>query len=174
MITWFIVAAVLCGASLGALFVWRLHRAKQDRVSLRLLTGRSRLLAEEIAHHSSALQNFDQQGLSLLRQQAQQALDHLHLLLVERQAHLLNYGELARLQDRKITRLGATTEPPPPVSPPAESAPPIPPSEPTRPSNPGSESSPPPRDRASIEDQLLSRIGELREPRPARKSPPRT
>ena len=178
MLTWLVGVALLGGAGLSAFLFWRLHRAKRDRVSLRLLAGRSRLLAEEVEHHAETLGSFDYQGLAHVRQQAQEALDQLHLLLVERQAHLLSYAELVGLQAIKIGRLNSALEPappPPPALPALEPEPaPAPERESVQPAAAEPESASTRRDRAGLEGELLSKIGELHEPRRDKKTPPRT
>jgi hypothetical protein len=92
----------------AAWFLWLyldIRRRKDDRIQLRLLVGRSRLLQEEIDRRIEALALLDPKILATTRQQAQSALNELQILLVERQAHLQDREELGHLQHTKITLL---------------------------------------------------------------------
>jgi hypothetical protein len=92
----------------AAWFLWLyvdIRRRKDDRIQLRLLVGRSRLLQEEIDRRIEALALLDPEILATTRQQAQSALNELQILLVERQAHLQDREELGHLQHTKITLL---------------------------------------------------------------------
>ena len=113
------------------------------------------------------MQNFSNQNLKAQHDDALEALDQLHLLLVERQAHLLNSEDLIHLQNYKISVLKAIfaddiadhLEVPNPavtaVPPPTTEA-----------------SSSQKQDRANVEDQLLSKISQLNKGKTAEKKPP--
>ena len=159
MTSWFLAAVLLCCAGLSAFILYRMHRHKQERLELRLLTGRSRLLEEEVAQHLEALQSFDQEAFDAQRQKAENALNQMHLFLIERQAHLLNYEDLINLQHYKINILtSASDHALKDLSP--SSGPDI-----ALDSEPYSEPAAPRQDRASLEDQLLNKISQLNKKR---------
>ena len=107
MIAWIGVSALIGSGLAGLAYVlFAIHRRKQDRINLRLIAGRHRLLDEEIEHHLDRLAGFDQDVLRTLRSQSSAALDQLNVLLVDRQAHLLSYQDLSNLQEYKIESLG--------------------------------------------------------------------
>ena len=89
-------------AALALLILWYLRRQKYRQTQLRLLGGRRHILDEEIAAQTAMLQAIDSRHLENLCEQAKSALDELNVALVERQAHLLNYADLAHLQEYKI------------------------------------------------------------------------
>lgn len=165
--TWLFTVSLLSCVGLGAAFSYlRIRRQKKDHLELRLLAGRRRLLEEEIAHNLETLQNFTYQALSTQQQEGREALDQLHLLLVERQAHLLNSEDLIHLQNYKISVLKAildddASDRPAPSN--SEIAP-----------GPTALAEEPPshhRDRANVENQLLSKIGQLNKGTSAEKKP---
>lgn len=160
IIDWLVPFALPLCALLGVLFFFqRLRRQKRERLEMRLLAGREKLLEEELQRHRERLHAFDQNGLDALRQQAETTCDDLHMQLIERQAYLLSCEDLAHLKDCKISlllsRLEAALTPPPP-SPSKQSSTPI---------------SPPPQDRTQLENQLLSQIGDRQKAAPRRKRP---
>ena len=89
-------------AALTLLILWYVRRQKYRQTQLRLLGGRRHILDEEIAAQTALLQAIDSRHLENLCDQAKGALDELNIALVERQAHLLNYADLAHLQEYKI------------------------------------------------------------------------
>lgn len=163
IINWLIPVAIpLCALLAVLVFFQRLRRQKQERLELRLLAGREKLLGEELERHRERLQTFDQNGLDALRQRAEATCDDLHMQLIERQAYLLSCEDLAHLQNCKIdlltTRIEAAQTSPPPSS--SASAP-----------SPTSTPSSPPQDRTQLESQLLSQIGDRQKNVPRRKRP---
>ena len=169
MTGWLIVVVVLLGsAGLAVAFLYlRRHRGRQQALQLRLLAGRSQLLGEEIGRHVEALDVFDQETLVARRQEAENALNQLHVLLIERQAHLLNCEDLVHLQQHKINHLRTALEDHPPLSGPDT----------TPGSSPAAEEADPQRARNQIEDELLSKINQLRtqdEKQTRRRKPPQT
>ena len=85
-------------AALATLLVlWLAKRRKQQRTQQRLLLGRRHLLDEEINLRQRELSTIDQGTISALRQSAEDGLNQLNIAVVERQAHLLNYADLAHL-----------------------------------------------------------------------------
>ena len=165
MMLWPVIAATLAALVVLGTFLYRRRRHKQERLQLRLVAGRSHLLSEELRQSLASLERFGQEDPPAVLEQAPAALDQLHLALVERQAHLQNYDELARLQQRRLALLStsreeearaprapAVVEPSPPPAP--------------RPSPAA------PRDRRQIENQLLSRIEELQKGQEAARKPP--
>ena len=160
VINWLVPLAIPLCALLGVLFFFqRFRRQKQERLELRLLVGREKLLGEEVERHRERLRTFDQNSLDALRQQAETTCDDLHMQLIERQAYLLSCEDLAHLQDCKINLLLSRLE----------TAPTPPPSSPS-PQSP-SPASPPPQDRTQLENQLLSQIGDRQKTAPRRKRP---
>lgn len=79
---------------------WRLQ--KRDRLQLRLLRGRRKLLGEEIERRTSELIQHSDELLAPARFDADRALDELHVAMMDRHAHILNCQDLARLQVHKI------------------------------------------------------------------------
>lgn len=168
MILWSFIAAALAALVVLGTFLYRRRRHKQERLQLRLVAGRSHLLSEELRQSLASLERFGQEDPRAVMEQAPAALDQLHLALVERQAHLQNCDELARLQQRRLALLSTSRE----EEARAPRAPAV-----VEPSPPAPRPTPAaPRDRRQIENQLLSRIEELqkgqeaaREPSPPRK-----
>ena len=165
--TWFFsVILILCVGLGTAFFYLRIRRQKKNRLELRLLAGRSRLLEEEIAHNLEILQNFAQQTLNTQQHESLDALDQLHLLLVERQAHLLNSEDLIHLQDYKISILKAILD--------DDASDRLAPPSPEVIPDPTPLTEPPPphhRDRANVENQLLGKISQLNKGKSAEKKP---
>lgn len=90
-------------AALVCLVLWFVRKRKLLQIQLRLLRGRRHILNEAISAQTASIQAVDSsERLEILSQQASNALDELNVALVERQAHLLNYADLAHLQDYKI------------------------------------------------------------------------
>jgi len=159
MTIWLIAIAAFSCTGLGVLiFYLRMRRRKQERLELRLLAGRGKLIGEELDYRLKLLQTFDQEELAALRQEAENALDQLQVALVERQAHLLNYEDLAHLQQCKIDILGGARED-------LEDVPSLPAVE------PAPAPSPPGKDRTQLEDELLEKISKLRQDKTRRNNP---
>ena len=78
------------------------RQQKNNRVQLRLLVGRSGLLKEEIKRHTAILESLDTQTLKAAHQQFHRALDTLQMFLIERQTYLQNQEDLGHLQRTKI------------------------------------------------------------------------
>lgn len=89
-------------AALAYLVLWFVRKKKRLRTQLRLLRGRRHILSEEISLQMALIQAADNRYLDVISQRANDSLDALNVALVERQAHLLNYADLAHLQDYKI------------------------------------------------------------------------
>ena len=139
------------GVVLGALLVFEcLRRKKRRRRDLRLVSGQSRLLGDQIAERLSQLDQYE----PALRAEAEHALDMLQVALIDRQAHLLNFEDLAMLQEYKLEIQESTARDcisrhsvRPPAAPPEEK-----------------EMAPPPASRTELEDQLLEKINQLNRP----------
>jgi hypothetical protein len=140
-------------------------RRRELRMQLRLLHGRSQLLSEEIERQTNEVAAIDETAIAALRQEAEEALNMLNIAMVERQAHLLNYSDLAHLQRCKCEWLENAEEV---ESVAVESELPPLDSEPLRPRRttprPTQKDSPNERehkDRSQIENQLLGKISQL-------------
>ena len=161
MAYWLIIPTfALCAVLAALLFYLRLRRRRQEFLQLRLLAGQERLLGEEIERRMAILDDLDQEGLQTQRQRAEESLDQLHMDLIERQAHLLNFEDLVHLRQCKLQLLatrGADLEAPPSPPPEAPSSPP---------ESPGQH-----QDRNQLEDQLRSRISQLKKGRKPGKEP---
>jgi len=151
MVTWSIAALLALVALLALLALYRARRRRSERLQLRLLAGRSHLLGEEIAQRLEELEELERRDQE--SRAAEEALNHLHLLLVERQAHLQNCEDLVHLQERKLSHLAEA-----PPSPPARERPAaVPPS--------------PAQRRSQAEEELLRQIEALNKQR--RQPPPK-
>ncbi len=102
------VAGIAVLAVVAVLLV--LHHRRQQRLELRLLAGRERLLSEEMAACQAALTETDGSRRNTARATAEAALDALHTRLAERQAHLLNYEDLIRLQECRLEAMVAARQ----------------------------------------------------------------
>lgn len=96
-----IVALALVGLA-AALAAWRVRRQRSNRLHLRLLAGRRRLLGEEIDSRQQRLAGIDADELSAQQHEAGGLLDGLHVALLDREAHLQSLQELAHLQQHKL------------------------------------------------------------------------
>ena len=140
-------AAAICAVSL-AYFV---RRAKNRRRDLRLAAGQSRLFGEQIDEQLALLDQYDENLLS----EAEQSLDMLQVALIDRQAHLLNFEDLAMLQRYKLeiqegSARSLVAQPRDLTSgPPAQAT------------APHVEPLVPPATRSDLEDQLLEKINQL-------------
>lgn len=125
MSSWIIALFLLICCAAGIFLIYRRARKRrQNRLKLRLLAGRSQLLEGEITNQIKNLHDFDEDQLNTLCLEAENALNLLQVTLIERQAHLLNYEDLAHLQRLKLDILKhasaqlqtqATTSAPPPT-----------------------------------------------------------
>lgn len=97
-----VTALVALAASLRGHAYWQ----RRQRLRLRLLTGRRTLLAQEIGSSSRQLADLEGGDLSAVQAATDDAINSLHASLLERQAHLQNYEDLANLQCQKIASLG--------------------------------------------------------------------
>lgn len=182
--------AILFLAGAGVMLV--LRRRRQEKLELRLLAGRERLLGDELEACLAALEELDDGRIDAARASAEEALNGLHVRLVERQAHLLNYEDLVHLQECKIEALQAIRLAPTPAEEPSEETervgrersagtrrttdrrlrdhgtrPPARDAEPEplprpRPPSPRPEPPPLPKGRAQLEEELRQRISRLR------------
>ena len=143
IITTLLVLTLILGC--GLLLLAR--QRKNERIELRLLTGRHQLLSSELDACFAELDALNEGAIATRRQEAEVALDQLHVALVERQAHLLNYEDMAHLQQYKIDLL--TTSPVSPI-----------------PSDPAPERKEPPTKkrptRRAVQTQREEKVGELR------------
>jgi hypothetical protein len=98
------VALAIIGMIAG-LAALRIRRRRDNRLQLRLLAGRRRLLGEEIGSYSGRLAALDPEELAADRRTADGILDNVHIALLDREAHLLNLQELANLQRHKLAVL---------------------------------------------------------------------
>lgn len=167
MPNWIIIVTLLVLALLLALGLTLLARQrKRTRLELRLASGRRQLLGRELQIYLAELDELDEEAIAAKRQEAENALDQLHIALVERQAHLLNYEDMAHLQQCKIDLLPTVAPAPSEALP--ETTPPTEPQrrrpersqrefkQPTAPERPAEG-----RDRTTIEGDLLDKINQL-------------
>jgi hypothetical protein len=87
----------------GFLIHWR--RRKNRLIRLRLTRGRSHLLSDQIQSQVAALDSLEATPLEHSEEEANSILDQMQIALVERQAHLQTYADLAHLQMVKIDLL---------------------------------------------------------------------
>ncbi len=171
MPNWIIIVTLLVLALLLALGLFLLARQrKRTRLELRLASGRRQLLGRELQTYLAELDGLDEEAIAAKRQDAENALDQLHIALVECQAHLLNYEDMAHLQQCKIDQLSAVALAPPeaPIEALSETTPPTEPQsrrperlqrelkQPTVSEHPAEG-----RDRTTIEGDLLDKINQL-------------
>jgi hypothetical protein len=171
--TWIITITLLALAlilGLGLLLLAR--QRKRERLELRLLSGRRQLLGRELDACFVELDAIDQQAIAAQRQQAESALDLLHIALVERQAHLLNYEDMVHLQQCKFDLLAA----PPPAQDPALTAIAEPPRRKDtermtrkKPLAAAAKNQDQDRDRSTLESDLLSKISQLQDDKKPKK-----
>lgn len=154
--TYLIVSLSALTALTSLVLIWVHRRNKEATTQLRLLNGRRHLIDEEIARQSAALQAVDAKRVATLQQRAEEALDGLNVALVERQAHLLNYADLAHLQAYKIDLYREEIAASETLSPATKEGSPRP---------PAAKDEPPPQsiqnNRGQIENQLLDKINRL-------------
>ena len=135
------------GVVLGALLVLAyVRRKKRRRRDLRLIAGQSRLLGDQISERLRLLDQYE----PALRAEAEHSLDILQVALIDRQAHLLNFEDLAMLQRYKLEIQESTARDCVARSSVRLSAPPD-----------EEKFAPPPASRTELEDQLLEKINQL-------------
>ena len=179
MPNWIIIATLVALALLLTLGLFLLARQrKRERLELRLASGRRQLLGRELESYCAELDALDEDHIAAKRQEAESALDQLHIALVERQAHLLNYEDMVHLQQCKIELLTKAGLPSPKDQPEdliedlPEDQPPPADTAPQRPDTakqkPRMDKAPPAeanreagRDRSSLESDLLDKINQL-------------
>ena len=123
---WIFIVTFVFLALLLALALYLLARQrKRQEQELRLVSGRRKLIGQEIDIYLEELESLDQNEITALRQHAETALDQIHIALVERQVHLLNYEDMAHLQKCKMDLLADRS--PPPLQAPAEDRADLPP-----------------------------------------------
>jgi hypothetical protein len=127
------------------LILMLLKRKKQRRRDLRLASGQSSLLGDQIEERLALLEDYD----PALRAEAEHSLDMLQVALIDRQAHLLNFEDLAMLQRYKL-EIQETSARDYASQPPTRQRPPQ-----------GEEIASPPASRTEIEDQLFEKINQL-------------
>lgn len=168
MENWFSYLLLALGAGLGLAVAHVLRQRRAERLRLRLVAGQSHLLSAQLAQRLSDLEAFEQQPLEEWRAAAVEALDELHVLLIERQAHLQNCEDLVHLQQQKVAWLAKTPRATPPARParPAATAS-------RQAKNPPPAATPPAPRRDHLEDQLLQQIDELNRKRRNPPPPPK-
>lgn len=124
------IAAVGLAALVAAV---QIRRRRSNRLQLRLLAGQRRLLGEEIARRRADLTSLTGDGLDARQREAEAQLGIVHTRLLDRQAHLQNLEDLARMQRHKIAilqrrgedtaagRLAGEAQPDPEILPPESS-----------------------------------------------------
>lgn len=108
MSPWILPSTLAALGLTAALAALQIRRRRGNRVQLRLLAGRRRLLGDEIARHLEGLAAGGSPDAA--RVEADGLLDHLHTGLLDRQAHLQNLEDLARLQQLKLAVLAQRRE----------------------------------------------------------------
>lgn len=147
------------GLALGLVVLYLLRQRRAERLRLRLVAGQSHLLSAQLAQRLEDLERLDLEPLDEHQAEATSSLDELHVLLIERQAHLQNCEDLVHLQQQKISWLAKAPKVPPAARP----------SRPTRETKPAAPSTPPAQRRNHLEDQLLRQIEDLNK---QRRNPP--
>jgi hypothetical protein len=84
---------------------WRTRSRRTNRLQLRLLAGRRRLLGEEITSRCEHLEEAYAGAIEQERLAAAATIDGLQMRLLDREAHLQNLQDLAHLQRHKLTIL---------------------------------------------------------------------
>jgi len=107
MTSWILLPSLLVAVAV-LLIAWgllRRLRSKRRGLRLRLISGHSSLLGDEIDRRAASLEELDTAGLDAAREKAEAGLNDLHADLLDRQAHLQNYEDLAFLQGQKLAVL---------------------------------------------------------------------
>ena len=123
-----------------------LRSKKRRRRDLRLAAGQSKLLGDQISERLNLLDQYE----PTLRSEAEHSLDMLQVELIDRQAHLLNFEDLAMLQRYKLEIQESTARD---CASQRLVRPPALPEE--------KEIAAPPASRNELEDQLLEKINQL-------------
>jgi len=107
MTPWLLIPSLLIAIAvlLGVSVVLRRSRTRRRRLRLRLLSGHRGLLGDEIDRRTRSLGEVDTANLDAARAQANLGLNELHADLLDRQAHLQNFEDLAFLQRQKLAVL---------------------------------------------------------------------
>ena len=149
-------------AAITCLVLWFVRKQKRQQTQLRLLRGRRHIIDEEISEQIASIQTTNSRRLDTISQQANNALDALNVALVERQAHLLNYADLAHLQDYKIQLCEGdiNNSPKSPTSGHSETNEKSATASPVKAPNLTADEEIP-KNRNQIEDQLLKKIGQI-------------
>lgn len=158
METWISYVLLGLGFALGLVVVYLLRQRRAERLRLRLVSGQSHLLSAQLAQRRADLERLEQEPFAERHSGAVAALDELHVLLVERQAHLQNCEDLVHLQQQKMSWLAKAPKLPP------------------HPSRPAPEATPPApaaQRRDHLEDQLLRQIEDLNKQRRHPPPPPK-
>jgi hypothetical protein len=161
METWISYVLLSLGSGLGLVVAYLLRQRRAERLRLRLVSGQSHLLSAQLAQRLADLEQLEQEPFAELHAEAAGALDELHALLIERQAHLQNCEDLVHLQRQKVSWLAQAprTAPAPAKSRQAKAAQAPPP--------------PPAQRRDHLEDQLLRQIEDLNKQRRNPPPPPK-
>ena len=101
------------GFTLGLVVLYHLRQRRSERLRLRLLAGQIHLLSAQLAQRLEELERLDRDDLTQMQDQTNGVLDDLHILLIERQAHLQNCEDLIHLQKQKISWLATAPKPAP-------------------------------------------------------------
>ena len=158
--TWIFIATFVFLTLLLALALYLLARQrKKEAQELRLVIGRRQLIGQEIDRYLEELESLDQNEITALRQHAETALDQIHIALVERQVHLLNYEDMTHLQKCKMELLADLS--PPPLQAPAENRVELQPEK--APTPPATQNHAKTRDRSALEGELRDRINQLQD-----------
>ena len=152
----YLIAALALAAACGlGLVLWQARRRKNARLERRLLRGRSHLLEEEVQSRLQALDALHARTPQADEEAAEAVLDEIQVLLVERQAHLQTYADLAHLQKTKIDLLARQRR----------LALDQVPDEPTAPRPPSANQPLTPPDRDELENAIKARIEALKPPK---------
>jgi hypothetical protein len=102
---WILPVAFAIIGIVAVLVALRTRHRRNNRMQLRLLAGRRRLLGEEMETRSQRLADLDPELLANQRRLAEATIDELHMALLDREAHLQILQDLAGLQQHKIAVL---------------------------------------------------------------------
>ena len=105
MTLWILPAVIAAIAAVALVAALRIRRRRGNRLQLRVLAGRRRLLGEEIDERLGRLDELPVTELAADRRRAEAVLDLIHAQLLDREAHLQNMADLAGLQRHKIAVL---------------------------------------------------------------------
>ncbi len=164
--TWIFITTFVFLTLLLALALYLLARQrKKEEQELRLAIGRRQLIGREIDVYLEELASLDQNAITYLRQNAETALDQLHIALVERQVHLLNYEDMTHLQKCKMDLLADMS--PPQIQAPAADRVELQPKK--TPTPPATQNQARTRDRSALEDELRDSINQLQDRKKTKK-----